>query len=76
MFITTGSVLVSAAHCGAYVWGWDIDYLTLHARTKPTRHAQVNLMFINILCLVIFFFFLHILKLHLICILVHIYSDL
>ncbi|XP_071536651.1 tRNA (guanine(10)-N(2))-methyltransferase homolog [Panulirus ornatus] len=39
-FVGTGSVLVSAAHCGAYVWGWDIDYLTLHARTKPTRHSQ------------------------------------
>ncbi|KAK8729830.1 hypothetical protein OTU49_008346 [Cherax quadricarinatus] len=39
-FVGTGSILVSAAHCGAYVWGWDIDYLTLHARTKPTRHSQ------------------------------------
>lgn len=37
----SGSVLVAAAHRGAYVWGWDIDYLTLHARTKPTRHSQV-----------------------------------
>ncbi|XP_042860219.1 tRNA (guanine(10)-N2)-methyltransferase homolog isoform X1 [Penaeus japonicus] len=39
-FVGTGSVLVAAAHRGAYVWGWDIDYLTLHARTKPTRHSQ------------------------------------
>nr|XP_045594401.1 tRNA (guanine(10)-N2)-methyltransferase homolog isoform X1 [Procambarus clarkii]XP_045594402.1 tRNA (guanine(10)-N2)-methyltransferase homolog isoform X1 [Procambarus clarkii]XP_045594403.1 tRNA (guanine(10)-N2)-methyltransferase homolog isoform X1 [Procambarus clarkii] len=39
-FVGTGSILVSAAHFGAYVWGWDIDYLTLHARTKPTRHSQ------------------------------------
>ncbi|KAG0714861.1 tRNA (guanine(10)-N2)-methyltransferase [Chionoecetes opilio] len=39
-FVGTGSVLVSAAQFGAHVWGWDIDYLTLHARTKPTRHSQ------------------------------------
>ncbi|XP_064085838.1 tRNA (guanine(10)-N2)-methyltransferase homolog isoform X2 [Macrobrachium nipponense] len=39
-FVGTGSVLVAAAHFGAHVWGCDIDYLTLHARTKPTRHSQ------------------------------------
>lgn len=39
-FVGTGSVLVAAAQFGAHVWGWDIDFLTLHARTKPTRHSQ------------------------------------
>lgn len=39
-FVGSGSVLVSAAHQGAYVWGSDIDFLTLHARTKPTRVKQ------------------------------------
>ncbi|KAK4307794.1 hypothetical protein Pmani_020463 [Petrolisthes manimaculis] len=39
-FVGTGSILVSAAYWGGHVWGWDIDFLTLHARTKPTRHSQ------------------------------------
>lgn len=39
---SSGSVLVAAAQFGAHVWGWDIDFLTLHARTKPTRHSQVK----------------------------------
>ncbi|XP_076038708.1 tRNA (guanine(10)-N(2))-methyltransferase TRMT11-like [Oratosquilla oratoria] len=39
-FVGTGSILVSAAYRGGFVWGSDIDYLTLHARTKPTRHNQ------------------------------------
>ncbi|KAK8374673.1 hypothetical protein O3P69_011700 [Scylla paramamosain] len=39
-FVGTGSVLVAAAQFGGHAWGWDIDYLTLHARTKPTRHSQ------------------------------------
>uniref|UniRef100_A0A2P2I0Z4 tRNA (guanine(10)-N(2))-methyltransferase TRMT11 n=1 Tax=Hirondellea gigas TaxID=1518452 RepID=A0A2P2I0Z4_9CRUS len=41
-FVGTGSVLVSAAHHGAFIWGSDIDFLTLHARTKPTRVKQVE----------------------------------
>ncbi|KAA0202476.1 hypothetical protein HAZT_HAZT005383 [Hyalella azteca] len=34
------SILVSAAHYGAHILGSDIDFLTLHARTKPTRVKQ------------------------------------
>lgn len=33
---------MAAAQFGGHAWGWDIDYLTLHARTKPTRHSQVS----------------------------------
>ncbi|XP_018015888.1 tRNA (guanine(10)-N2)-methyltransferase homolog [Hyalella azteca] len=39
-FVGTGSILVSAAHYGAHILGSDIDFLTLHARTKPTRVKQ------------------------------------
>ncbi|XP_021195562.3 tRNA (guanine(10)-N2)-methyltransferase homolog [Helicoverpa armigera] len=39
-FVGSGSLLVAAAHFGAYVWGSDIDYLMLHARTRPTRVGQ------------------------------------
>lgn len=42
VFRASGSVLVSAAHHGAFIWGSDIDFLTLHARTKPTRVNQVT----------------------------------
>lgn len=51
----SGSVLVAAAHRGAYVWGWDIDYLTLHARTKPTRHSQVYHGIVIVKLLILFF---------------------
>jgi tRNA (guanine10-N2)-methyltransferase len=36
-FVGTGSLLVSAAKFGAFVLGSDIDYMTLHAKSKPTR---------------------------------------
>ncbi|MCL4141603.1 UNVERIFIED_CONTAM: hypothetical protein GTU68_015563, partial [Idotea baltica] len=39
-FVGTGSILVSAAQRGSFVWGWDIDFLTLHAKTKPTRFNE------------------------------------
>ncbi|KAK9878924.1 hypothetical protein WA026_003747 [Henosepilachna vigintioctopunctata] len=39
-FVGSGSLLVAAAHFGAYVLGTDIDYLMLHGRTKPTRVRQ------------------------------------
>ncbi|CAG9580128.1 unnamed protein product [Danaus chrysippus] len=36
-FVGSGSLFVAAAHFGAYVWGSDIDFMMLHARTRPTR---------------------------------------
>lgn len=39
-FVGSGSLLVAAAHFGAFVWGSDIDYLMLHGRTRPTRVGQ------------------------------------
>ncbi|KAK3579848.1 hypothetical protein CHS0354_015263 [Potamilus streckersoni] len=39
-FVGTGSLLVSAAHHGAYIIGTDIDYLLLHAKSKPSRARQ------------------------------------
>lgn len=36
----TGSLLVAAAKFGSYVCGSDIDYLMLHAKTKPSRVRQ------------------------------------
>ncbi|XP_074030901.1 tRNA (guanine(10)-N(2))-methyltransferase TRMT11 [Leptinotarsa decemlineata] len=39
-FVGTGSLLVAAAHFGGYVLGTDIDYLMLHARTRPSRINQ------------------------------------
>ncbi|KAG5673756.1 hypothetical protein PVAND_003776 [Polypedilum vanderplanki] len=36
-FCGTGSLLVSCALFGSYVFGFDIDYLTLHAQSKPVR---------------------------------------
>lgn len=39
-FVGTGSLLVPAAHFGAYVIGTDIDFLTLHAQTRPSRITQ------------------------------------
>ncbi|XP_068622960.1 tRNA (guanine(10)-N2)-methyltransferase homolog [Battus philenor] len=39
-FVGSGSLLVAAGHFGAHVWGSDIDYMMLHARTRPTRVGQ------------------------------------
>ena len=39
-FVGTGSLLLAAAEFGGYVAGSDIDYLTLHARTRPSRKGQ------------------------------------
>ena len=39
-FVGTGSLLVAAAQFGGYVLGGDIDYLLLHARTRPSRVGQ------------------------------------
>ncbi|KAI8421215.1 hypothetical protein MSG28_008278 [Choristoneura fumiferana] len=39
-FVGSGSLLVAAAHFGAYVYGSDIDYMMLHAKTRPTRVGQ------------------------------------
>lgn len=36
-FVGTGSLLVAAAYFGAYVFGNDLDYLTLHGKAKSTR---------------------------------------
>lgn len=36
-FVGSGSLLVSAAYCGAFVLGTDIDYLLIHGLTKPSR---------------------------------------
>ncbi|XP_055376506.1 tRNA (guanine(10)-N2)-methyltransferase homolog isoform X2 [Condylostylus longicornis] len=39
-FVGTGSLLVSAAKFGAYVMGTDIDYMMLHAKSRPSRISQ------------------------------------
>ncbi|XP_059612060.1 tRNA (guanine(10)-N2)-methyltransferase homolog [Phlebotomus argentipes] len=39
-FVGTGSLLVNAAKFGAFVLGTDIDFLMLHARTRPSRIRQ------------------------------------
>lgn len=39
-FVGSGSLLVAAAEFGAYVIGTDIDFLMLHARTRPSRISQ------------------------------------
>ncbi|KAI4457392.1 rna methylase-related [Holotrichia oblita] len=39
-FVGSGSLLVAAAQFGGYVLGTDIDYLMLHARTRPSRITQ------------------------------------
>lgn len=39
-FVGTGSLLVSAAHFGAYCFGSDIDYKMLHGMTRPSRITQ------------------------------------
>lgn len=39
-FVGTGSLLVTAAVRGAYVFGTDIDYKMLHGKTRPSRITQ------------------------------------
>jgi tRNA (guanine10-N2)-methyltransferase len=39
-FVGTGSLLLAAAHFGGLVCGGDIDFLTLHARSRPSRVGQ------------------------------------
>lgn len=39
-FVGTGSLLVAAAQFGGYVYGTDIDYMMIHARTRPSRITQ------------------------------------
>ncbi|XP_058788788.1 tRNA (guanine(10)-N2)-methyltransferase homolog [Phymastichus coffea] len=39
-FVGTGSLLIPASMFGAYTLGTDIDYLMLHARTRPSRISQ------------------------------------
>lgn len=39
-FVGSGSLLVAAAEFGGFVIGGDIDYLMLHARTRPSRIKQ------------------------------------
>ncbi len=39
-FVGTGSILLAAAAFGGHVLGSDIDFLMMHARTKPSRVGQ------------------------------------
>ena len=39
-FVGTGSLLLAAAEFGGFVAGSDIDFQTLHARTRPSRVGQ------------------------------------
>jgi tRNA (guanine10-N2)-methyltransferase len=39
-FVGTGSILLACAQFGAHVMGSDIDYLMIHARTKPSRVGE------------------------------------
>lgn len=39
-FVGSGSLLVSAAQFGGFVVGGDIDFLMLHAKSKPSRIRQ------------------------------------
>ncbi|XP_066104027.1 tRNA (guanine(10)-N2)-methyltransferase homolog isoform X2 [Saccopteryx bilineata] len=39
-FVGTGGLLVASAHFGAYVYGTDIDYNTLHGLGKASRKNQ------------------------------------
>jgi len=39
-FVGTASLLIAAAEFGGLVLGADIDYLTLHARSRPSRVGQ------------------------------------
>ena len=39
-FVGTGSLLLAAAQFGGFVAGTDIDFLTLHGKSRPTRVGQ------------------------------------
>lgn len=39
-FVGSGSLLVAAAHMGAYVLGSDIDWLLVHGKSKPSRKGE------------------------------------
>ncbi|XP_011499447.1 PREDICTED: tRNA (guanine(10)-N2)-methyltransferase homolog [Ceratosolen solmsi marchali] len=39
-FVGTGSLLIIASIFGGYTFGTDIDFLMLHARTRPSRISQ------------------------------------
>lgn len=39
-FVGSGSLLIAAAQFGGYVFGTDIDFLMLHAKTRPSRISQ------------------------------------
>lgn len=45
-FVGTGSLLVAAAQFGGYILGADIDFMMLHARTRPTRITQKVLFYV------------------------------
>lgn len=38
----SGSLLVAAAHYGAYVMGTDIDYLTVHAKGRRSQDIYTS----------------------------------
>lgn len=39
-FVGSGSLLIGAAHLGAFVMGGDIDWALLHGRSKPSRKSD------------------------------------
>ncbi|TRY78197.1 hypothetical protein TCAL_06763 [Tigriopus californicus] len=39
-FVGTGSIPVAAAQFGAFILGSDIDFLVIHAKTRPSRWKQ------------------------------------
>ncbi|KAJ8675779.1 hypothetical protein QAD02_011565 [Eretmocerus hayati] len=39
-FVGTGSLLITASMFGGYTLGTDIDFMMLHARTRPSRISQ------------------------------------
>lgn len=43
-FVGSGSLLVAAAEFGGYVLGGDIDYMMLHAKTRPSRKKQMVIL--------------------------------
>ena len=38
--VLPGSLLIAAAHFGGYTFGTDIDYLTVHGKSKPSRAKE------------------------------------
>jgi len=50
-FVGTGSLLVAASLVGGYVFGTDINYQMIHAKTKPTK-AFVVIMQTVFVCVV------------------------